>query len=79
MRRASLLPVVLVLAVTLVFVPATWAASMYKYKVLHTFTGGDDGGLVASGLLLDGSGNLYGTTYWGGTGTGCGGDPGICG
>ena len=34
--------------------------------VLHNFTGGDDGGNSRGGLLLDGGGNLYGTTAdWG--------------
>ena len=32
-----------------------------KYKVLHAFTGGKDGGNLQSGLLLDKQGNLYGT------------------
>jgi len=44
--------------------------------VLHTFTGGIDGGNPQAGLLLDAEGNLYGTTFEGGGkdcgGTGCG-------
>jgi hypothetical protein len=39
--------------------------------VLHTFTGGADGSLPASGLTLDASGNLYGTTVSGGNLEGC--------
>ncbi|HEV2324859.1 MAG TPA: choice-of-anchor tandem repeat GloVer-containing protein [Terracidiphilus sp.] len=35
--------------------------------ILHNFTGGDDGGTPVARLLLDPSGNLYGTTYWGGS------------
>lgn len=42
--------------------------------VLYRFTGGADGGFPASGLLPDGAGNLYGTTYYGGNGC-----PGGCG
>jgi len=38
--------------------------------VLHTFTGGSDGGAPLAGVILDSSGNLYGTTSLGGT-TGC--------
>jgi uncharacterized repeat protein (TIGR03803 family) len=34
--------------------------------VLHTFTGGADGGGPIAGLTADSSGNLYGTTYLGG-------------
>jgi uncharacterized repeat protein (TIGR03803 family) len=36
-------------------------------SVLHSFTGGSDGGNAATGLVLDGNGNLYGTTVTGGT------------
>jgi len=34
--------------------------------VLHAFTGGSDGGYPQSRLIMDQSGNLYGTTYNGG-------------
>jgi uncharacterized repeat protein (TIGR03803 family) len=34
--------------------------------VLHSFTGGADGGDPAAGVIMDSSGNLYGTTYYGG-------------
>lgn len=39
---------------------------------LHTFTGGADGGQPYGGLVLDGQGNLYGTTEYGGKGSACG-------
>ena len=35
--------------------------------VLYTFTGGTDGGTPNAGVILDSAGNLYGTTYQGGT------------
>lgn len=36
-------------------------------RVLYNFTGGNDGGNAATGLTLDTSGNLFGTTVIGGT------------
>jgi uncharacterized repeat protein (TIGR03803 family) len=36
--------------------------------LLYSFTGGTDGATPAGGVLLDKSGNLYGTTFAGGTG-----------
>jgi hypothetical protein len=41
-------------------------------QVLYRFAGGSDGAQPNAGLLADASGNLYGTTSYGG-GTGCGG------
>jgi uncharacterized repeat protein (TIGR03803 family) len=38
----------------------------WNYSVLHTFTGGRDGGFPYAGLTLDANGNLYGATYYGG-------------
>jgi len=43
----------------------------WSESVLYTFTGSSDGGNPESGLIFDGAGNLYGTTYSGGT-AGCG-------
>ncbi len=36
-------------------------------NVLHSFQGGADGALPGAGLVVDQSGNLYGTTIYGGT------------
>jgi len=41
------------------------------YTSLHDFSGGTDGANPAGGVVIDSSGNLYGTTFWGGTGTAC--------
>ena len=38
-----------------------------KETLLHTFTGGSDGGNPFAGVILDSSGNLYGTASTGGT------------
>jgi uncharacterized repeat protein (TIGR03803 family) len=43
-----------------------------KATVLHTFAAGKDGANPQAGLVRDGKGILYGTTYYGG-GVGCGG------
>ena len=37
-----------------------------KFTVLHSFTGGKDGGQPSAGLVSDAAGNLYGTTEFGG-------------
>jgi len=51
-------------AVTLLSSPRLEAAS--SYKVLHSFAGKPDGGGVFAGVVIDGKGNLYGTTWGGG-------------
>lgn len=38
--------------------------------VLYSFRGGLDGATPFAGLILDSAGNLYGTTYWGGSSAG---------
>lgn len=49
----------------------------WTFSVLYSFTDGSDGGYPSGGVILDKTGNLYGTTYSGGTlsecsGAGCG-------
>lgn len=44
----------------------TPTASGWQQQVLYSFTGGSDGGLLPYGVVLDGAGNVYGTTYLGG-------------
>ena len=41
-----------------------------KETVLHSFSGGADGGGFPGALILDAQGNLYGTTYAGGSAEG---------
>lgn len=46
------------------------AVRAQTYSILHTFTGGSDGGGPYAGLTIDRAGNLYGTTTYGGQGYG---------
>jgi len=51
------------------------ASSGAERQILHTFRGNPDGAGPESNLIMDGHGNLYGTTFAGGTGPcdgGCG-------
>jgi uncharacterized repeat protein (TIGR03803 family) len=48
----------------------TNSGSGWTESVLYDFTNGNDGGDPATALILDGSGNLYGTTETGGVGGG---------
>jgi uncharacterized repeat protein (TIGR03803 family) len=41
--------------------------SMNSFLTLHSFTGGNDGKTPLGKLVLDAAGNVYGTTYLGGT------------
>lgn len=43
------------------------ADGKWTYLVLYSFIGGVDGANPFAGLVLDASGNMYGTTYYGGT------------
>jgi uncharacterized repeat protein (TIGR03803 family) len=54
-----------IFAVTLL-VTSSWAGTNWSAKALHIF-GGADGAHPTSGLVIDAAGNLYGTTYHGGT------------
>lgn len=49
------------------------SARAQTFHVIHTFTGGGDGGIPSAGLIADRAGNLYGTASAGGyTGGNCG-------
>jgi uncharacterized repeat protein (TIGR03803 family) len=43
------------------------SGGVWREAVLYTFTGGADGGQPYGGVVRDSSGNLYGTTYSGGS------------
>jgi len=51
--------------------PPRAGQNSWTYTVLHRFTGGSDGGGLNGPLIVDGSGNVYGTTLFGGL-------PGLC-
>jgi uncharacterized repeat protein (TIGR03803 family) len=67
-----------VCAALIVTAAAGSAQAAPKETVLYSFKGGSDGSNPAAGLIVDSSGNLYGTTFNGGGGSGCGSDFG-CG
>lgn len=41
-------------------------AQPQTFTTIYSFTGGADGNLPEAGVIQDSSGNLYGTTWWGG-------------
>jgi len=43
----------------------------WTYTDLYDFTGGNDGAAPTGSLILDGDGNLFGTTLRGGSSTNC--------
>jgi hypothetical protein len=53
----------------------TWSGRTgpWSKSVLHSFTGGSDGGYPAGSLTFDSEGNLYGTALHGGNTSACGG------
>ena len=55
--------------------PHSGAVPAWGEQVLHSFCSQSncaDGAGPSAGLIMDGAGNLYGTTFSGGTGTTCG-------
>jgi uncharacterized repeat protein (TIGR03803 family) len=56
----------------LVFKLSPKAGGEWEETVLYEFTRGTDGGYPQDGLVMDASGNLYGTTYGGGNPNFCG-------
>jgi uncharacterized repeat protein (TIGR03803 family) len=54
-----------------VFRLAPHSNGVWTETIIHTFAGGSDGAGPAAGLVLDGAGNLYGTTQYGGSWASC--------
>lgn len=70
--RIPLAPKSLMLAIVILNVIAAFAigACAQTYTVLHNFGGPGDGSSPSSPLTRDSAGNLYGSTFYGGTGMG---------
>lgn len=67
MQRKYLQIISGILAIMAMTVILGSSASAVTYKTLYAFTGGVDGNQPMAGLVSDAAGNLYGTTYYGGT------------
>lgn len=65
-RNSGIVRLARVAGLFILLVTAT-AAQAQTLQVLHTFTGGGDGWGPYAGLNMDRAGNLYGTTFAGGT------------
>jgi uncharacterized repeat protein (TIGR03803 family) len=61
------LALLVVLGRVVVMTPSAEAHADATFTVLYSFKGGADGATPKAGLLRDAAGNLYGTTYYGGT------------
>jgi hypothetical protein len=68
-QRTRVSQAALLLAAIAILVPQHAAAQSPVYSVIYSFKGGDDGFSPYGGLLQYKTGPLYGTTYYGGTGT----------
>jgi hypothetical protein len=56
----------------IVFRIARTKAQGWRETILHQFVNAGDGGNPYSGVVLDSTGNIYGTTYMGGDSQGYG-------
>jgi uncharacterized repeat protein (TIGR03803 family) len=59
-------PFVVAMILTLGFLAIARPLPAQTFTLLHTFSGGADGATPQAGMLRDASGNLYGTTTYGG-------------
>jgi uncharacterized repeat protein (TIGR03803 family) len=75
-RKSSLLlNIILLTAVT--WSSTSFATASGQSQILYTFTGGTDGLYPYGGVTFDTAGNLYGSTFYGGTRTACNGGCGL--
>jgi uncharacterized repeat protein (TIGR03803 family) len=68
-RKPTSLTWTLTLAIAMA-VLVSQSAQAQTFNVLHSFSGGGDGGTPSAGLTIDRAGNLYGTTEYGAAGNG---------
>jgi uncharacterized repeat protein (TIGR03803 family) len=59
-------PAALAMAIMFALAVLVQSAQAQTYKVIHNFTGGNDGSFPEAGLAVDRAGNLYGTASEGG-------------
>src|SRR5712692_405446 len=75
MSYSDWMPLRRVLCTLLLCIAALWAmptrVHAQTFKTLYSFAGGSDGSQPNLGPLINVDGALYGTTIFGGTGTGC--------
>jgi uncharacterized repeat protein (TIGR03803 family) len=69
MKKQTCFGVPRVLVMVMILAMSTIGAWAQTERILHSFTGGSDGGSPQGGLILDGKGNLYGTAPQGGSGS----------
>jgi hypothetical protein len=65
LRSKTWLPAIFIFMLTL---SGSAQAAAHKYDILYKFQGGSDGSQPTGSLIVDASGNLYGTTTQGGSG-----------
>ncbi len=70
MWRFTCIPLLLSTQLLTSLTVVTRSAQAQTFKVIYSFTGGEDGYLPRTGLTIDAAGNLYGTTSQGGDGYG---------
>lgn len=66
MSRLSACLVLLCTLLIAIVISSNQCAQAQSFQLIHTFSGGQDGGNPYAGLTIDKAGNLYGTAYTGG-------------